>query len=364
VIRFSRATVDRRVANEPPHPHVATGKLIFRRVATTPPNPPLYMTTATVYTFSTGVASDAGTRYRQPVTEKTQSHALTGVRMEDSHVILKYRNNIIVALADGHGSVEMERGVHVGGREAADSALAAVQTHARKCVCHAKDVFDAAHEAVRIQVDFARHTEAVTTEADGAITVRKANGTLETAAHGTTLCIMSVSPTGDGHVAYVGDTMCVVVPDGETSAFFAGAPHTVANKEEASRMIAAGAKKWRARHLQMKIGPKNDEYVVQLTRSLGHFGNRIMTHEPTELRWKAGWKAIVVATDGIWDHVSIDRCASICKWHPDAQMCANAILAEAVRSAANKPRDNATVVVVMATPQAPVADEVCRCSVS
>ena len=62
-------------------------------------------------------ASDVGNKYKQDVVDETPSYAQNGMRMEDVSLI-RVRDNgakVLIAIADGHGSEKIKKGVHIGG---------------------------------------------------------------------------------------------------------------------------------------------------------------------------------------------------------------------------------------------------------
>lgn len=304
-----------------------------------------------------GASSDVGTKYKQEVTEETPSYVTeTGYRMEDSHHTFEARVNgktyLVVAVADGHGSISARHGVFMGGREAADAALQSVQRNASLFLRDPTSAYEVAAQAHVREASL----PCKTVRWESSIAVERNAGKREAVSHGTTLSTLIVDVNeGACHSSYVGDSLILVVPK-RGEAWFTGRAHDAMNAEEVGRLLKAGVKKWRKKHFDMRIGPGREEYVVQLSRSLGHFGNEQMIRTPSVLRWgRTEWEYAIVATDGVWNHVSPNTASQIARTCQTAQEGADKII-EATRSKggtdSSRKRDNATVCIVKASPDA------------
>ena len=109
-------------------------------------------------------------------------------------------------------------------------------------------------------------------------------------------------------------------------------------------MRAAGAMKMK-RHFDVKIG--TDGYLLAVSRAIGHLGSAMVSHEPEIFDVAPGWASLVLATDGVWDHVTKGDAAALVAQAPGTQQAADALLAAAVRNGSTKrTRDNASAVVV------------------
>lgn len=287
--------------------------------------------------FDVAGAADAGTRYSQTVTSSTPENAKSGVRMEDSFGAWRRDGKTIVAVADGHGSTEVAKGVWKGGREAADAALRAVENNASRDII---TMFAHAQASMNgIQVSQIQEMRA-----DGTVAVTNAKGQWEVSTHGTTLCVAVLEPSGRASFGYVGDTMALIVAREGAVSQFAGQPHTAKNAAEVTRMRATGATKMKS-YFDVKAG--RETYSLQVSRALGHIGNTMVLHEPEQLSADPGWQAIVIGTDGIWDSIGAEDAAKLARAYTSSQEAADAIIAHVVsKSKSKRTQDNAAVVVV------------------
>ena len=78
--------------------------------------------------ITTATKTAHGTKYHQEITDDTPREFVDsdGYRMEDAVAVRVSDGTTLVAVADGHGSVEVARGRHVGGGEAARAAVGCV----------------------------------------------------------------------------------------------------------------------------------------------------------------------------------------------------------------------------------------------
>lgn len=290
-------------------------------------------------TFRVGSSTDVGTRYRE-------AGDTSEYRMEDASAQWASSNGVLVAVADGHGSYQMEDGRWEGGRKAADAALTGV----------------GAQKHASIQSMFASAAREVDSIEWSSPTQRMPDGSTQvfdgkrwtTCVSGTTLCVVQAN-AALCTVAHIGDTRAVIVKDG---AAFVGEEHSSKTPAEVAAMRAAGARKMK-NHFDVRIG--RYEYSVQLSRCLGHPGNAMIGRE-LELNVVEGpWRAIVVATDGVWDHVGLSEVESIVEVSTSPQQAADSLISAARKNAearSVKSRDNATAVVVMQEEQ-----QACLCAV-
>ena len=106
-------------------------------------------------------------------------------------------------------------------------------------------------------------------------------------------------------------------------------------------MLRAGAKVDKTHYLTRVRG--RDQWCM-LSRSLGHFGNQAILSRPEVVQFRpVPGDKIVLATDGVWDHVSQPRAAQILQTSASEDEACERILA-VVRQAQGV-RDNATCVV-------------------
>jgi len=288
-----------------------------------------------------GRAEDVGTKYSQVVTPETQSHARSGVRMEDASLVLRNGSRVLLlAVADGHGSLQLHSpGVFVGGREAADAALSFVRSNPSLFSSSPYPAFLKAHESIRTSIP------GTVPYGKDSLCIQRRNGKKDTVTAGTTLSVLTVDlKTGACHSSFVGDSLILVVPS-TGDPWFTGNPHDTTDAEESKRLRSVGVRKT-GRHFDMKIGPGREPYSVQLSRCLGHFGNDSILKTPSVCSWSGReWSYSVLATDGIWNHISPSLACQIVRTH-DPQEAADKILQVSIRCQGHKPRDNATVLVV------------------
>lgn len=287
------------------------------------------------YTYEVSGSVDEGTRYTQKVTALTPEHARSGTRMEDSFSAWRAEDRTVVAVADGHGSTEVADGMFWGGRESADAALHGVGQAVSSDI---GTMFAYAHQAVS-SLRVGQYQD----RPDGSVIVANAKQQWQLSTHGTTLCVAVLGDDGSAHVGYLGDTMALLVGGGgEIQAL--GTPHDTKSSAEVARMRQMGAAKMR-HYFQVKIG--TEEYSLQVSRALGHVGNAMVGRDPEVMTVAPGWEWMVIATDGIWDHLRKADAGALVAQCSNAQEAADKLLAAALQTAKRKKtRDNASVVVI------------------
>ena len=319
-----------------------------------------------------GVARDAGDRYHQPITAGTPAYVTSdGNRMEDADVALQLpHGDVVVAVSDGHGSHKVAHGVHLGGRETADAAIAAVRGHAHLMFTAPEELFSKAQEHVRTTVSLAHLPYATFMPPTGSgepaqLTVQH-DGKV-TPFYGSTLLVVALcGRTGEVTLANVGDSQAMFVPD-EGEPGWLHEPHDKSNVAEDKRVRAMGAKDAKSR----SRGGNSRRYVYTWTvrgtrltdefamsRSLGHFGNPFISQSPDVRTVTLPPGTVVVATDGVWDYVDVADVPRACRAGNERgtmQVAADAIIEMVRRSTKHKKRDNATVVClrVSASPTTP-----------
>lgn len=278
--------------------------------------------------------SDVGSKYKQSVTPDTPSYAATGVRMEDSFGAFRGRGGggLVLVVADGHGSTKVGDGVVVGGRECADAACDAVRT----APSHRDPMalFRRSQRAIRDKVVVPGQQRIAI---DGVVRVRASSGDVELSVRGTTLSVCRVCPGRDSWFAWVGDSVGflvrgdVVVP--------LGTPHGTRNKAEAQRVVQLGGKV-DGKYFEFRTAGSKQR--IMLSRALGHVGHDPISKTPEVVHFVpyAGDK-LVVATDGLWDCISVARAGQVvAAAATEADACA--ALLEAYR-ASKHPRDNVAI---------------------
>ena len=285
------------------------------------------------------------------MTAQTPEYVIGGKRMEDAHGWWTTHERTLVALADGHGSTEVADGVWLGGREAADAAIGACEVlmapqRNGNPVASAKhfldEAFRSAHDAASA-VRFGLHRARLT----GSVDVMHQNGQWKLARHGTTLCIVHVAPDGVATVAYTGDSMALVVPArGDGDATFAGQPHTTRNAAERRRVLRVGG---RVDGRYFRVMDGDEPFFLQVSRAVGHKGRPAISPIPEVVEVGAGWDALILGSDGVWDFVTPAEAEAIVRAAPDSRRAAKNILIAAhdVAIRQGRKRDNATVAVIM-----------------
>lgn len=297
--------------------------------------------------WDVGASADVGSRYAQVQNELTPDYARQGMRMEDAHAVVERCEALVVCVADGHNSAQIAPGLVLGGREVADAACHALAKNASNLATCASNVFADCQRSARDEVLEKLRQYTDVREQGGAIEWH-VGGVWRTLKAGTTLSALSVDAGMNCHLAYVGDSMCAIVT-GEGNVVMAGSAHDATNTEEARRLQAMGVKRSRGgkgRRFVMKIGPRREAYELAVSRAIGHFSNAAVLQEPTQIEWGPEWRAIVVATDGVWDAVPASECATLVQSALSAQEVAESIISTVKARACKTPKDNATVVVV------------------
>ena len=296
---------------------------------------------------------DEGNKYTQQVTPSTPAYAASGVRMEDAHAIRKgVGDRLVIAVADGHGSIKLADGVFVGARECADAACSVATRMASSPGASSSQVFASCQAAAEAQLRAHPHTM----EDDGVLRVLSHGGRPTVPACGATLSVAVLRPGRPSSFAWVGDSVGLLVrADG--SHLPLGHPHSVSDPSERARMRAAGARvdgkyfEYRAHGSAMRIA---------IGRSIGHVGHSCIDSTPSVVTFvPQPGDRVVVATDGLWDVCTRSRAAALVSSAPtEAQACESLM---ALSRSSPSPRDNSTV--VCAFVDSPRAEEAC-CSIS
>lgn len=298
---------------------------------------------------------NAGTKYLQLVNEHTPVYVQCGYRMEDAVGVRRRRRQVHVAVSDGHGSVQLLPGRKVGGRECADHCvrlgLALSPMKPDNAELKFKRIQETHLNDAGPLLSYGQHT--VTLRGNELLALTETNR-LETVAHGATLSTLSVDTRAmTFHFANVGDSTGLLsraggyVPLGEL--------HTRKNSAETRRVREAGARPVGNRWVDYEIA--GHKYSSQITRSIGHFGNEAITQVPfTQYGDVQPGDRFVVATDGLWNHLSRGDVHRILLDANTAQNAVDALIERAiVNSDVNKRRDNIAVVCVFV----PVRRRIC-----
>ena len=285
------------------------------------------------------VAVDVGNKYVQTMSASTNRAYVDerGRRMEDAHAVLRQGKTLHVLVADGHGSTEVTRGSFVGGRESAEAAVEEASRAMRTKEEADYEVFAKAADAVS-RLAFGTRTRMV----DGCVQVETHGSSWQTSIHGSTLTVATLRGKKMSSVLHVGDSVAVCV-DSSGAASKVGREHTVRNEAERERMRRGGARV-RKRYFQCRMG--KEQYDCQLSRSLGHVGDDLVLDVPEKASLPHDWRFLLVGTDGVWDHVSVEEVQRACEAASDAKEAASRVMETVLRNAKHSTRDNATLVVV------------------
>ena len=289
--------------------------------------------------FAVGTASDVGTKYVQQITSRTTKNVdATGNRMEDAHgnrVGFLYTRS---AVADGHGSIEVAPGRFIGGYEAA--RLAATQFSKSKV----RNEHDMRRFFQRLQLKIRRRARQWVTAKSRAkmaknFQVRLASGKSTGLNFGTTLAAVYLRREGVSRikcvVGNVGDTEVLLVSSNESRKL--SVKHTVDNPQEVDRIKRAGG------NVSGKYFEVEDR-AVQVSRSLGHLCTPVIVWNPSVGEFHvAPGDILIIASDGLWDHMSREKAAQIVRGHSDAEKAAVDLLRQRNKRCVY---DNATVTVI------------------
>lgn len=266
-------------------------------------------------------ASDAGTKYHQAVTTETPEYARSGVRQEDAFAVHhRQSGELVVCVADGHGSSKMAPGVYKGGRESADAACAAAVA-----VLPPAELFYACDASVRAALS--------ENNSDAA---------------GTTLSVLTLrAPPRQSTFSWVGDSVGVLVR--ERTILPIGAPHSVHHAHDLKRMIQGGAR------IDGKYFVCPTGLRIAVSRSLGHSAPVIASPETASFVVAPGDR-VVVASDGLWDACN-QRQAGEILMAASTEQDASKSLMHLTRSVTQ--RDNVTIVVVFVHEKQKTSDDSC-----
>lgn len=298
------------------------------------------------------VVTDVGTKYTQPVGANTPDNVTSsGFRMEDAYATVQTPQVCHIAVADGHGSVAHSVTQVLGGFESATAAVRSLAADDFALV--ERDPVDA---FARVQTDvrtmslahLRTSTSSIVAQATGHLAIIRRHKMPAVSMHGTTLTHLAVRP-GQYACASVGDSAAMHVrADGSFARLTVDDDGS--DPEEDARMRALGAKPRRGRYYEHAVSPRSEEnYLFQLTRSIGHFGNVAISQMPhVTVASVAGPARYVVATDGLWGYVDDATVARLVAEAPDARTASVQLLDLATRCCTARKRDNCCIAVVFA----------------
>lgn len=299
------------------------------------------------------VQTDVGTKYRQPVLPNTPVYARSGVRMEDAHAVYaattrrrsrRQSRDIVVCVADGHGSIKHAPGVFLGGRECADAACEHAIRYLKarnvfggggRATWNAIQMFDECQAAVKDTLCRYSHEW----DEEGVMRVHTSNGS-HIPLCGTTLSVAVIRPERASSFSWVGDSVGVIVRGDEL--ILLGTPHSVHREEECKRMRLAGAK---VDGKYFRYGVGKSSFSIAIGRSLGHFGHPGLTHTPQTMALTIlPGDRMVIATDGLWEVCTPEQVARILANATSESNACDALMREA--KSTKQERDNVTIACV------------------
>lgn len=286
--------------------------------------------------------SDYGTKNKQSVSSETPDNVdKSGIRMED-HCEIRNGKRSFVCVADGHGSVSHTPTVYLGGYE---SAMVATRTATDNMNMTPEKRFDRVQKALHDHSSSFRSDRSTTELAGDYFVVKKKSSPRMPplySMHGCTLSCLSVSGSRF-QCSWVGDSSVLLYRGSRAS--WVTRNHDVTDSEEVKRVTSSGGSRYGKSYVTFKL-PNKEEYMVQMTRSIGHFGNDAISHTPSVVDGavEAG-DVFVVATDGLWKYVSLSEVEAILADSESVDdICATLVNRAIKKRPIN--RDNACVVVV------------------
>lgn len=310
-----------------------------------------------------GTATFAGTRYSG--------------RNEDRVGSMQLRDDsILVVMCDGHGSIECAPNVHKGGSESAEECVSTVVSNAMDAFSNPDILFEKCQDAVRTKVDLAhpQHSTFQMSDATSPCLVCIRELGCSPSFHGSTCTVVAMQ--GNRVLcSYVGDTSCVFYKKNATKGIPLTEPHNCENAGEHERVISAGATRAGPRARGRPRGSSSGacrryRYPISgsafvdecmLTRSVGHFGNDIILHEPEIVQVDLSEGVLMLATDGITDVIKDEEMAQIMNHAPSMQQACDAV-ARIVSERSGK--DNATIACVRTPLLSPQPEQIIQATPS
>lgn len=293
-----------------------------------------------------GVSKDTGTKYKQTITEFTPDYVSErGFRMEDAVAFKKKKQQLCIAVADGHGSLMQCEGRHVGGRECADDTVKKAIMLSPITVSNADQSYEAIQEyhKNRMMIQFNGCGEKVKE-------IKVANNKSffklneKVMNHGSTLSTLFIdAKKKEFHFTNIGDSAALWIKENGTEFEVLSVLHTRKSKEETNRVKKNGGMVVGDRWFDYKI--ENHGYSSQLSRSIGHFGNPAIIQVPHKISGKMKKKdKFIIATDGLWDYVTHKEAFDIIKEMKDPQEASKILIdLSNTRCPPKKRKDNTIV---------------------
>lgn len=151
------------------------------------------------------------------------------------------------------------------------------------------------------------------------------------------------------HVAHCGDTRLMLVREGVPSFAMLTEDHKPDNPREYQRIIQLGATVEQRPGDILRVVPGQ----LAVSRSIGDARAKpAVTAEPEvqSIPIERTWKALILATDGLWDVVPLSVCTDICNRASNARQAADQLVETALNM---KSGDNVTAMVVFFRPPGP-----------
>ena len=228
-------------------------------------------------TIEISTRSDYGTKNKQPVNSETPDNVSSGrVRMEDHCEVVNTGRRAFVSVADGHGSVPHTPTVYLGGYE---SAVVATRTAVNNMKLSPHELFKSVQKAVYQQSSSFASSRSMMGLVDDYFIVQKSSSRtpIVYSMHGCTLSCLNIAGN-KFECSWVGDSSVLLYRQSRASLVTTN--HDVHDAEEVDHIIANGGSRYGKSYVKFKL-PNKEEYMLQMTRSIGHFGNSAVRQTPS-----------------------------------------------------------------------------------
>lgn len=293
-------------------------------------------------TIEISTRSDYGTKSKQPVNSETPDNVSSSrVRMEDHCEVVNTGKRAFVSVADGHGSVSHTPTVYLGGYE---SAVVATRTAVKNMKMPPVELFKSIQKAVYRQSSSLASSQSMMGLVDDYFIVQKSSSRtpIVYSMHGCTLSCLNIKDR-KFECSWVGDSSVLLYRQSRAS--WVTTSHDVHDSSEVDYIIANGGSRYGKSYVKFKL-PNKEEYLLQMTRSIGHFGNNAVRHIPSIVKGSVEpGDVFVAATDGLWKYVSVSEVEAILARSESVDDMSAKLLELAV-SKRSRNRDNACIVVV------------------
>tara|TARA_B100000787_G_C16162619_1_gene282216 strand:- start:303 stop:1262 length:960 start_codon:yes stop_codon:yes gene_type:complete len=289
--------------------------------------------------------SDSGNKYKQPVNIDTPGYVdFKGIRMEDHCEVYKNANSCFISVSDGHGSVAHNPTSYLGGKE---SSMNACTFAVRYRNMNPFRLFERIQRELYTVSEYLSSNNSNTEVKDGYFVVNKTSPRPHSvySMHGCTLSCLSIR-NGKLTCSWVGDSSIMRYNKHmDEASFLTTSNHDIHDENDLKRVIENGGRRYGKSYVKYRL-PDGEDYMFQLTRSLGHFGNKAISHIPEVIKSKVQLGDIfVVATDGLWKYVNISEVQQILRISESLENACDKMIEKAIKKHPNN-RDNVCIVIV------------------